>query len=378
MQASISPTDSTPVSRVSTLELFFDLVFVFIITQVSHLILEAHSFGEVLKAFLVLSLTWWMYGAYAWLTNNVGTRHPLNRLLILTSMAGFLIMALAVPHAFHEEGLAFGLAYLLVNVIHILLFTRAPDPSSSRAIWRIAPINIGTALLVVGAGVVSQEWNWLLWIGAVGILLAVPWLGGARGFALQPTHFVERHGLVLIIALGESIISIGVGAEGEAITPLLITAVVLTLALIASLWWSYFDRDEERAEHTLSHETLIQRGRIALLAFGYAYLVMIGGIVLLAAGIHHIIDHLHEPTTLTASALLASGMSVYLIGDVLFRRFVHITFSRLRFLVALVSLATIPIGLWAGGLVQVAVLLGLMGVVIVGEKMVQKKKVTSI
>jgi low temperature requirement protein LtrA len=378
MQASISPTDSTPVSRVSTLELFFDLVFVFTITQVSHLILEAHSFGEVLKAFLVLSLTWWMYGAYAWLTNNVGTRHPLNRLLIFTAMAGFLVMALAVPHAFDGDGLAFGLAYLMVNVIHTLLFTRALDPSSSRAIWRIAPINIGTALLVVGAGFMSQEWNWLLWVGAVAILLSIPWLGGARGFALQPTHFVERHGLVLIIALGESIISIGVGAEGEAVTPSLVTAVVLTLALIAALWWSYFARDEERAEHTLSHATLLERGRMALLAFGYAYLGMITGIVLLAAGIHHIIDHLHEPTTLTASALLASGVSVYLLGDVLFRRFLHITFSRLRFLIALVSLATIPIGLWAGGKVQVAVLLGLMIVIIVGEKMVRQKLASSI
>lgn len=374
MQTSISPTDSTPVSRVSTLELFFDLVFVFTITQVSHLILEAHSIGEVLKAFLVLTLTWWMYGGYAWLTNNVGTTRPLNRLLVLTAMASFLVMALAIPHAFEQDGLAFGLAFLLVNIIHALLFSRAPDPSSAQAIWRIAPLNIGTALLVVIASLVPQEWNWLLWATAVGLLIAVPWISPPGGFAIQPAHFAERHGLVLIIALGESIISIGVGAEGEAVTPLLITAVVLMLSLIAALWWSYFDQDEQRAEHALSHAQGNERGRMALFGFGYAFLVMIGGIVLLAAGIHHIIDHLHEPPTLTASALLASGIAVYFMGDVFFRRSVRIPFSRLRFLMAFVSLATIPIGLWAGSLVQVTSLLGLMIVVIVGEKMAQKAK----
>jgi len=372
MQASISSTESTPVSRVSTLELFFDLVFVFTITQVSHLILEAHSIGEVLKAFLVLTLTWWMYGGYAWLTNNVGTTRPLNRLLMLTAMASFLVMALSIPHAFEQDGLAFGLAFLLVNIIHALLFTRAPNPSSARAIWRIAPLNISTAFLVVIASFVPQEWNWLLWATAVSLLVAVPWISPPGGFVIQPTHFAERHGLVLIIALGESIISIGVGAEGEAVTPLLITAVVLMLSLIASLWWSYFDQDEQRAEHALSHAQGHQRGRMALFGFGYAFLVMIGGIVLIAAGIHHIIDHLQEATTLTASILLASGIAVYLLGDVFFRRSVQIPSSRLRFIIAIVSLATIPIGVWTGGLVQVAVLLGLMGVVIVGEKMGQK------
>src|SRR5262245_23847554 len=142
---SITPTyEQETATRVSNLELFFDLVFVFTITQVSDLVFHAQNLQGVVRAFLVLTLIWWMYGGYAWLTNNVGTTQPLNRFLVLTAMAGFLVMALAVPQAYGRDGLAFGLAYLLVNVIHTALFTRASDASSARAIWRIAPFNIGT------------------------------------------------------------------------------------------------------------------------------------------------------------------------------------------------------------------------------------------
>src|SRR5215213_9063360 len=148
VQSSMLMDEQASAARVSTLELFFDLVFVFTITQVSELILHAHNLQEVARAFLVLAIIWWMYGGYAWLTNNVGTAQPLNRMLVLVAMAGFLVMALSVPQAFGRDGLAFGLAYLLVNVIHAALFTRAPN-QSAQAIGRIAPFNIGTALLVV-------------------------------------------------------------------------------------------------------------------------------------------------------------------------------------------------------------------------------------
>jgi low temperature requirement protein LtrA len=272
-------------------------------------------------------------------------------------MAGFLVIALAVPEAFGRDGLAFGLAYLLVNVIHAALFTRAPDASSAQAIWRIAPFNIGTALLIVGAGLITPAWNWLIWVGAVAVLAVVPFFGKIGGFAIQPAHFVERHGLVLIIALGESIISIGVGAAGEPVTLSLVTAAVLTLALTAALWWSYFPRDEQHAEHALSRVSGGERARMALYAFGYAHLIMIAGVVLTAAGIKQLIERLHESTPLTTSALLASGIALYLLGDVMFRRSVHIPSSRLRLGMGLVSLTTIPLGVWAGGLTQVGALL---------------------
>jgi len=364
MQHTITTQDTA--DRVSTLELFFDLVFVFTITQVSDLLLLAHTPVEITRPFLLLALIWWMYGGYAWLTNNVGTTRPLNRVLVLTAMAGFLVMALAVPQAFERDGLAFGLAYLLVNVIHAALFTRAPN-QSARAIWRIAPFNIGTALLIVLASFVPPAWSGLCWVAAVAVLAVVPFFGKVGGFAVEPAHFVERHGLVLIIALGESIISIGVGAANEPVTLSLVLAAILTLALNAALWWSYFSQDEQRAEHALKSVSGGERARMALYAFGYTHLLMIAGIVLLATGIKQEIALLYEPTPFATSMLLASGTALYLLGDVLFRRSIHIPSSRVRLTMALVSLLTIAPGVWLGGLAQVGALLAIFVIMLSWE-----------
>jgi low temperature requirement protein LtrA len=368
MHTSTLPSQQDTGVRVSTLELFFDLVFVFIITQISHLIAHAHDLAEVGHALMALTLIWWMYGGYAWLTNNVGTTQLLNRLLVLVAMAAFLIIALAVPQAFGRDGLAFGLAYLVVNIIHAVLFSRAPDPSSARAIWRIGPFNIGTALLVVIAGLVDPAWGWFFWYAALLVLASLPFLGKVGGFTVQPAHFVERHGLVLIIALGESIVSIGVGAAGEPITPMLITAVVLTLALLAALWWSYFDRDERQAEHAMSSANSAARARMGLYGFGYAHLIMIAGVVLLAAGVSQLTGHLHEPLSLATGLMLASGVGLYLLGDVGFRWVLRISSGRLRLAAACASLLSLPLGLWAGGIVQVGALLLIVVVTLIGER----------
>ena len=359
--------DTGPVTRVSTLELFFDLVFVFTITQVSDLTLHARGPLELLRPLLVLALIWWMYGGYAWLTNNVGTAQALNQVLVLTAMAAFLVMALAVPEAFGRDGLAFGLAYLLVNCIHAALFTRAPDQSSARAIWQIAPFNISTALLVVVAALLPPAWGWLCWAGAVLVLATVPFFGKSDSFAVQPAHFVERHGLVVIIALGESIIAIGVGAAGAPLTLTLIVAAVLTLALNAALWWSYFSQDERLAEHALASVDGGQRARMALYAFGYAHLLMVAGIVLLATGIKQVIGQPQDAEPLATSAMLASGVALYLGGDVLFRRAVRIPARSARLVAAFASLLTIPLGQWAGGLAQIGGLLAVFGALLAFE-----------
>jgi low temperature requirement protein LtrA len=360
------PAPESP-DRVSTLELFFDLVFVFTITQVSDLFGRAQTFGQGARPFLILTIVWWMYGGYAWLTNNVGTSQPLNRVLVLTGMAGFLIMALSIPQAFGRDGLAFGLAYLLVNLIHAALFTRSPN-ESARAIRSIAPFNIGTALLIVGAGIAPPGWGWALWIAAVALLAAVPFLGITGGFALQPAHFVERHGLVVLIAIGESVVSIGVGAAGQPVTPALAAAAVLALALTAALWWTYFDRDDQRAERALSQLQGGQRARAGLYAFGYAHLIMIAGVVLTAAGLKREIAGLDAASTLAASATLAVGIGLYLLGDGLFRRTLRIAASRLRIAAAAASLLSIPLGVAAGALAQIGALLLLLAAMLAWEQ----------
>ncbi len=353
-----SGTPGAP-TRVSTLELFFDLVFVFTITQVSHLVGEGRGARGLLQAALVLLVTWWMYGGYAWLTNNVGTRTPTARLLLLTGMAGFLVMSLSVPQAFGRDGVAFGLAYLLVVCIHAGLFTRAPG-GSARAIFGVAPFNIGGALCVLAAAFAPPAWRAPLWGLAVLLMVASTLLRHVQGFEVNPTHFAERHGLVVLIALGESIVAIGAGAGGEAVRGEVVIAALLGLALAAGLWWSYFDREDEEAGEALAYLSGDDRARAALSGYGYAHVVMIGGIVLVAAGLGEVIPHLHAPFPVGAAWWLGAGLAVYLLGDVFFRRTVRVGHGLWRAVAAAVALVSVPLGLAAGGLWQLAALCALL------------------
>jgi low temperature requirement protein LtrA len=280
-------------------------------------------------------------------------------------MGAFLVMAMATPEAFGKDALAFGLAYLVVNLVHAALFSRAPN-ESSKAIWRIAPINVSVALLIVGASFLPEEWAWTLWVLAIAALLVLP-LKTASGFVMEPRHFVERHGLVLLIALGESVVSIGLGALGRPISAELLLAALLTLALIAALWWAYFDSDERRAEHALVQAQGEKKTRMGLLAFGYAELVMIGGFVSAAAGIKLVIEHLDEALPTAAAVLLAAGVGVYLLGSVLFRRFCGLRAGVPRFVAGVLCAASVPLGLTAGGLSQIGALLALLTVMLVIE-----------
>jgi low temperature requirement protein LtrA len=352
------------VVRVSTLELFFDLVFVFAITQVSHLFGEAHRALDFGRAFLVLAVVWWMYGGYAWLTSNIDTRHILNRLLLLAGMAGFLLIALRIPMVAGRHGIVFGLAYLLVVLIHAALFTHAPN-SSARAIVGVLPFNLALAVAVLASGVVSEQWNWIPWAVAGAAIVATTVARRERDFQLSPSHFVERHGLVVLIALGESVVATGVGAESLPVDVWLVAWVVVGLGLAAALWWTYFDGDDERAERAMHEANGPERSRLALQAYYYAHLFMIAGIVLAAAGVHEAVEHVHEPAAANAW-LISVGVAVYLVGASAFRALLSIGPVRARIVAAVVSLGAVPIGEVAGSLAQLAVvvvvLVGMLGV----------------
>ena len=223
----------TPILRVSTLELFFDLVFVFAITQVAHLFGHAHSVVDFVRAFLVLAVIWWMYGGCAWLTSNVGTGRLVYRLLLLCAMAAFLVMALRVPATAERHGIAFGLAYLVVAIVHTALFAQAPN-SSARAILGILPFNFTLAVLVLASGIVSQAWNWLPWVAAGIPILATTFLRRERGSHMSPSHFVERHGLrprlvaaALILGLAPLGAVAGSQVQLTAIVPALVAMLVV-------------------------------------------------------------------------------------------------------------------------------------------------------
>jgi low temperature requirement protein LtrA len=332
---------------VSAIELFFDLVFVFTITQLTYLVDLAHGPLDFLLALLVLMLIWWMYASYEWLTNEAGAQRPM-RLMLIAAMPGFLVMALALPNIFGVDGLTFGFAYLFVVMLHLVSFFLKGRQSARRAILRIAPFNLSAAALVIAAGLIHAPWDWLFFLAAVGPFFIATLFHHEQGFSISPAHFAERHGLVIIIALGESIVAIGTGAANRTRDEGTIAAIVLSLFLIAALWWSYFDRDEKRAEHALELASPEARSRLGLLGYWYTHLAMIAGIVLIATGIKDVVAT-DGGSVQRASWFLAGGIAIYLVGDVVFRWVMGIRPVIVRTLGAAIVLPLGVVGsLWGG------------------------------
>src|SRR5688500_16446505 len=238
--------------RVSTLELFFDLVFVFTITQLTA-ILAHHPDGEhLLQVVLMLGVIWWMYGGFAWLTNAVPPDRDRRRLLLLGGMACFLVISLTIPTAFEGDGAIFAAAYFVVILIHVGLFRQTSVGSAAAAILEIVRFNFAGATLVLIAALVDTEpWDYLLWGAALATLVSSVWLQDSSQFRIRVAHFVERHGLVVIVALGESVVAVGIGASGQEITAGMLGVALCGLGLAAALWWAYFgedvDEDDVRA-----------------------------------------------------------------------------------------------------------------------------------
>jgi low temperature requirement protein LtrA len=361
----IAPQDEA--TRVSTLELFFDLVFVFTITQLTTVLYTHPTALGLLQVALMLCAIWWMYGGYAWLTNAVAPDRPERRLLLLGGMAAFLVLALAIPHAFSGSGVAFGLAYLAVVAVHAGLFTRTSSESAVRAILRIAPFNLTSALLVLLAGAMGGTAEYVVWALAVGLEWLTPRLASTSGFEIGPAHFVERHGLVVLIAIGESVVAVGSGILGEPIDAQLAGVAVLGLLLNAGLWWAYFGGDDDRAEHALSAAAPDRRPNLALEAFGYWHLFMLFGIIAIASGLRAATGHALDQLDTARSLALAGGIGLYLLGDVLFRRTLQLGPSRWRAGAALLALVTVPLGIAVAAVAQIAALVGLLAACFAAE-----------
>jgi low temperature requirement protein LtrA len=357
------PEEAQRTDRVSTLELFFDLVFVFTITQLTALLSGDPTLRGLLRVVLALGVIFWMYGGYAWLTNAVAPDRAARRLVLLGGMAGFLVLALTIPQAFSGDDLAFGLAYLVVVSIHTGLYSRTSVTHTVRALVRLAPFNLASALLVLGAVVADGPAVYLLWAAAFALEWVTPLVTGIGGFRVAPAHFVERHGLVVIVALGESVVAIGIGAAGQPVDLALTSVAVLGLLLAACLWWAYFGGDDSRAERALAAVPEDQRAAVAVRAFGYWHLPILLGVIVLAAGLKHAIGHPFDRLDAAHALLLAGGAAVFLAGDVGFRRTLRLGPGRLRAAAAVLALATIPVGLNASALFQ----LSCLGIVLSGS-----------
>jgi low temperature requirement protein LtrA len=347
--------------RVSTLELFFDLVFVFTITQLTGVLTHEELGTGLGQVVLMLVVIFWMYGGYAWLTNAVTVDQGARRVLLLGGMAGYLVLALAIPEAFHGAGTAFGLAYLGVVAVHTLLFLRADSEGARQGIRTIAPFNLFTALLVLAGGIAGGTAQYVLWAIAAVAEWLTPRLLQEGTFEISPAHFVERHGLVVIVAIGESVVAIGIGAEGLDLTFGLAALAVLGLLLSACLWWTYFGGDDSLAEEALAGAPDAERPRLAIDAWGYCHLGLLLGIIAVAAGVKHVLGHPGDALPDKDAILLAGGAALYLASDAAFRRRLRIGTSAVRALTAVVVLVTIPIGTAWSGAAQLALVVALFG-----------------
>jgi low temperature requirement protein LtrA len=306
--------------RVTPLELFFDLVFVFAITQVTSLLADDPTWGGTLRGMLVLAALWWAWTAYAWLTSAMDVDEGGIRLTMLASMGAMLVVALAVPGAFGDDAVVFGAAYLLVRVLHLVLsaIVSRDDLDRRGALLRFAPTAIFGPSVLVLAGFLEGNERIALWVVALAIDYFGPVvIGVGRGWRVAPEHFAERHGLIILIALGESIIAIGVGAGFELGTGEIVGA-ALGIAVVSALWWLYFDVAAIFARGRLMQASGLELHRLALHAYSYLHLPMVAGIVLFALGLKTTLGHVGEELETVPAVGLCGGAALYLLGHIAF------------------------------------------------------------
>jgi low temperature requirement protein LtrA len=352
--------------RVGPLELFFDLVFVFALTQVTKLMSDNSTWEGLGQGILVLAALWWAWGAYSWLTNYIAADEGKERLLMFAVMGAFLIAALAVPHAFDDDALVFAIAYAVARWLHIFIFAEANDDvDAGMAIRRLARTAIpGPALLIVAGLVDDGTLRVALWIVALAVDFSGPYVFGVRGFRISAGHFAERFSLIVIIALGESIVAIGAGLSGE-LDAGIIVAAVLGLIIACSLWWAYFDVVAVASERRFRRVQGDELPRIARDSYSYLHLPMIAGIILIALGIKKTVGHVDEPLKIVPAVALFGGIALYYAGHIGFRLRNMGSLNRQRLVAALLSLALIPLAVEVDALIALtgaaALTAGLVG-----------------
>jgi low temperature requirement protein LtrA len=351
----VSLVEPDRTARVSTLELFFDLVFVFTITQLTNVLVTGGDVAAIAQVVVMLLLIWWMYDGYAWLTNAIATDHVRHRLLLIGGMGSFLVIALAIPKAYSSSGVAFGVGYLAVVLLHASMFVHGTSPREVAAILRIAPFNLAASLLVLVGGAVGGDAQWVLWGFCATLLWVTPRFTTVEGFVIAAAHFVERHGLVIIVAIGESIVVLGAGAAELPLDEGLVLVALLSLALSAALWWTYFS-DENVIEEAFERAPEDRRPQLALAAFGYWHYGLLLAVVAFAAGLKKAIGDPYEPLDDLIAIELGAGAALFLLCDVGFRRTLGLRRSELRLAAAAFMLATIPLGTEVAATAQVGAL----------------------
>ncbi|MFJ1757470.1 low temperature requirement protein A [Kitasatospora sp. NPDC088134] len=353
--------------RASPLELFFDLVFVFVVTQLTASLAHHLTPGGLARVLVMLAVIWWMYDAYIWVANAVPpSTHP-RRGLMLLGMGCFLVVALSVPRAFDGGGEVFGWAYLVAVAVHTGMFATAGVRLG--AVARMGGLNLIGSALVISGGRLGGGPELALWTGAFVLQLAIPYLVDLPRFQLRADHFVERHGLIVIIAFGESVIATGIGIGDSALTPALIGTALLTLAVCVGLWWAYFGADdEERAVHAMARLDDAGRNLLAIKVYNLGHYALLLAVILFATGAKTATAHPLEPLHLPESLALAGGVALFLLANAGIRRALALGPRTLRLPAAVLVLAASRLGTGSSALAQIAATAAVLGLTFAAEE----------
>jgi len=351
------------------LELFFDLVFVLAFTQCTALMAADPTWEGLARGLLVLGVLWWAWVGYAWLTSVIDPEEGIVRLAIFASMAALLVVALCVPEAFDDSALLFAGAYGIVRFVQLALFVLASRdvPSLRHSVNGLAASTAIAVGIIVVAGFTDGAVQGALWALALVLDLGGPFLFGAEGWMLVPGHFAERHALIFIIALGESIVALGVGVVGGVSLGIVVAAVVGT-AVAAALWWLYFDVVAIVAGRRLVAATEgRERNELARDSYSFLHLPMVAGVILVALGMKKTLGGVDEPLSVVPAAALLGGAALYLLAHVAFRLRNIATVNRQRLLCAFLLLVLLPVALEIPALATVTMLAAILSILIAYE-----------
>jgi low temperature requirement protein LtrA len=329
-------------------ELFFDLVFVFAFTQVTTLLAHDPTFAGIGRGVLVLAALWWPWTAYAWLTNTLDPEEGFVGAALLVALIAMFVAALAVPHAFGDDGVLFGACFLVVVAMHLALYALAGRGNRDlfAAVMRLAPWTLvgATLILVAGFGFAEGARTWL-WVAALACTYVGAGLSGSTGWRVFPSHLAERYGLVIIIALGEAFVAIGIGASGIGLGLGEVVAAILGLLVATSFWLAYFDFFSIRGAQTLADLRGPDRVALARDLYAYAHLPMIVGIVFFAFAMKTALAHVGEELDSVAAFALCGGSALYLLTYSAVRSRVErrLSLSRGRFTAAVLLLLVLPL-----------------------------------
>ena len=331
--------------KTSYIELFFDLVFVFAFTQVTALILEDTSVTGFLRSALVLAMVWWAWSAYAWMTNAIDIENAVTRLILFAAMAAGFFLALAVPDAFQDEAAWFAVAYFVVRVLNSALYAWGVRgvPGQLAAVVRLSPWFLLAAVVALIGGFADPDYRAWIWLASLAIDVVGTLTVASANWGVSPSHFAERYALIVIIALGESIVAIGIGTSGLERDATYALSVVVAFAGVAALWWAYFDFTAVAAERSLRRASPEARGPLARDVFTFFHYPVVLGIIFYAVGAKKTLEHPLDPLSDAGRWALGLGVAIFLCGFALmrFRVLRRVAWERIAAALAAVAVAVL-------------------------------------